>query len=63
MNHSFKRTNEEGKEELVQDGSDFIHISTPHFIGSPKDEHASAKTVLIDVRCPTLSDYSIRRFS
>jgi len=28
-----------------------------HFLGNPKEEQASAKTILINLRCPTLTDY------
>jgi len=34
-----------------------IHTITLHFIGNPKEEQAAAKSVLINLRCPTLSDY------
>jgi len=34
-----------------------IHTITLHFIGNPKEEQAAAKLVLINLRCPTLSDY------
>jgi len=34
-----------------------VHAITLHFIGNPKEEQASAKSVLINLRCPTLSDY------
>ena len=33
-----------------------IHTITLHFIGNPKEEQAAAKSVLINLRCPTLSD-------
>ena len=34
-----------------------IHTITVHFIGNPREEQAAAKSVLINLRCPTLSDY------
>jgi len=34
-----------------------IHIITLHFLGNPKEEQAAAKSVLINLRCPMLSDY------
>jgi len=34
-----------------------IHTIILHFIGNPKEEQAAAKSVLINLRCPTLSDY------
>ena len=34
-----------------------IHTITLHFLGNPKEEQAATKSVLINLRCPTLSDY------
>ena len=34
-----------------------IHTITVHFIGNPREEQAAAKSVFINLRCPTLSDY------
>ena len=34
-----------------------IHTITLHFLGNPKEEQAAAKSVLINLRCLTLSDY------
>jgi len=34
-----------------------IHTITLHFIGNPKEEQVAAKSVLINLRCPMLSDY------
>jgi len=34
-----------------------LHAITLHFIGNPKEEQAAAKTILINLRCPTLTDY------
>jgi len=34
-----------------------IHTITLHFLGNPKEEQASAKSVFINLICPTLSDY------
>jgi len=34
-----------------------IHTITLHFIRSPKEEQAASKTILINLRCPTLTDY------
>jgi len=34
-----------------------IHTITLHFLGNPKEEQAAAKSVLINLRCPTLFDY------
>ena len=33
-----------------------IHTITLHFIENPKEEQAATKSVLINLRCPTLSD-------
>ena len=34
-----------------------IHTITLHFLGNPREEQVAAKSVLINLRCPTLSDY------
>jgi len=34
-----------------------IHTITLHFFGNPKEDQASVKSILINLRCPTLSDY------
>jgi len=34
-----------------------IHTITLHFLGNPREEQAAAKSVLINLRCPTLTDY------
>jgi len=34
-----------------------IHTITLHFIGKPREEQAGLKTILINVRCPTLIDF------
>ena len=34
-----------------------IHTITLHFLGNPKEDQASVKSILINLRCPTLSDY------
>ena len=34
-----------------------IHTIILHFLGNPKEEQAAAKFVVINLRCPTLSDY------
>jgi len=41
-----------------QDGAEVLmHIITLHFLGNPKEEQASAKTILISLRRPTLTNY------
>jgi len=34
-----------------------IHTITLHFLGNPKEKQAIAKSILINLRCPTLTDY------
>ena len=34
-----------------------IHTIILHFLGNPKEDQASVKSILINLRCPTLSDY------
>jgi len=34
-----------------------IHTITLHFLGNPREEQAAAKSILINLRCPTLTDY------
>ena len=34
-----------------------IHTITLHFLGSPKEERAVTKSILINLRCPALTDY------
>jgi len=34
-----------------------IHTITLHFLGNPREDQAAAKSVLINLRCPTLSDF------
>jgi len=34
-----------------------IHAITLHFLGNPREEQAVSKTILINLRCPTLTDY------
>ena len=58
LNHTYKKLNDSGVEVDKQDGAEvLIHTITLHFLGNPKEEQASAKTILINLRCPTLTDY------
>ena len=51
-------TNDNGMEiEEPAAAAILIHTITLHFLGNPKEEQASAKSVLINLKCPTLSDY------
>jgi len=34
-----------------------IHTITLHFLGNPREEQAVAESILINLRCPTLTDY------
>ena len=34
-----------------------IHTITLHFLGNPREEQAPSKTIHINLRCPTLTDY------
>ena len=34
-----------------------IHTITLHFLGNPREEQVVAKSILINLRCPTLTDY------
>jgi len=58
LNHKYKKTNDRGVEIEEENGAEIlIHTITLHFIGNPKEEQASSKTILINLRCPTLTDY------
>jgi len=34
-----------------------MHTITLHFVGNPKEDQASVKSILSNLQCPTLSDY------
>jgi len=34
-----------------------IHTITLHFLGNPREEQVAAKSILINLRCPTLTDH------
>jgi len=34
-----------------------IHTITLHFLGNPREDQAAAKSILLNLRCPTLTDY------
>ena len=57
LNHkSITRTS--GMEVEEEDAVEIlIHTITLHFIGNPKEKQTAAKTILINLRCPTLTDY------
>jgi len=57
LNHSYRRIDDQGNKEIIQDGPDLlIHIIALHFIGSPKGVQALAKTILINLRRITFGD-------
>jgi len=44
--------------ERIQDAYEaLVHTITLHFIVNPQEGQAITKTTLINLRCPTLSDY------
>jgi len=56
LNHTTRELGEHG--EQIQDVYEtLIHTITLHFISSPQEGQATAKTVLMNLRCPTLTDY------
>ena len=58
LNHTYKKMNDRGVEIDERDGAEvLIHTITLHFLGNLKEEQASAKTILINLRCPTFTDY------
>jgi len=58
LNHKYTYTNDQGRQVEESDGVEvLIHTITLHFIGNPKEEQAVSKTILINLRCPTLADY------
>jgi len=49
---------EDQSETIVEDGHDILVATiSNHFIGSPVEYQASTKTILINLRCPSLTDY------
>ena len=58
LNHSCKKTNDRGIKVDEEDGVEVvIYTITLHFIGNPKEEQVSSKTILINLRYPPLTDY------
>ena len=57
LNHKVVKTEDGMTTEETDCVQTLLHAITLHFLGNPKDEQAVAKTVLINLRCPTLSDY------
>jgi len=64
LNHTYKRRNDRRVEVDEQDGAEvLIHTITLHFLGNPKEEQASAKTILNNLRfLPLLTIGGIRMY-
>jgi len=57
LNHTYIKTKGNGTTKEDEDGPEMlIHTITLHFISNPKKEQAASKTILINLRCPALSD-------
>ena len=57
LNHSYKMKQEDRIEVIVEDGHDFLVATiSNHFIGSPTKYQATAKSILINLRYPSLTD-------
>jgi len=58
LNHKYKKLNDCGIEVEEENGVEMlIHTITLHFLGNPREEQATSKTILINLKCPTLTDY------
>jgi len=58
LNHKNTIRNTSAMEVEEEDAVEvLIHTITLHFIVSPKEKQAANKTILINLRCPTLTDY------
>ena len=56
LNHAKNELDEH--DEPIQDAFETLfHTMTLHFIGNPQEGQVDAKSILINPRCPTLSDY------
>ena len=61
VNHTYKKLNDHGIEVDKQDVAN-IHTITLYFLGNPKEEQASGKTILIKLRCPILTDSPWKKY-
>ena len=58
LSHKYSRRNSSGMDVEEEDVVEcLLHTITLHFIASPKEEQAAAKTILINLRCPTRTNY------
>jgi len=59
LSYRITKTNDQGREEEEEEAASgvLIHTITLHFLGNPREEQAAAKSILINLRCPTLTDY------
>ena len=58
LSYTITKTNDQGIEEVEEAASGLlIRTITLHFLGNPREEQAIAKTILINFRCPNLTDY------
>jgi len=58
LTHIITKADDQGKEIEEEAASGLlIHTITLHFLGNPKEDQAAAKTILINLRCLTLTDY------
>jgi len=58
LSHKIVTSNDRGMEVEEEAASGLlIHTTTLHFLGNLKEEQAAAKSILINLRCPTLTDY------
>ena len=58
LNHHYTKPKDDATVVIIEEGPEMlIHTITLHLIGNPKKEQASFKTIFINLRCPTLSDY------
>ena len=56
LNHTIEEIDEHG-EQIQHAYETLSNIVTVHFIGNPQEGQAAAKTVLNNIRCPTLTNY------
>jgi len=58
LSHTITKVNDRGMEVPEEAATGMlIHNITLHFLGNPREEQATVKSILINLRCPTLTDY------
>jgi len=58
LNHSYKTKQEDRTKVILEDGQDvLIATISNHFISRPAEYQASRKSILFNLRCPSLTDY------